>query len=190
MQRDLLKIGAAGAVVVTATGAVAWFLPTQTIQTRPAPPPVVPVAAPPPPPAVPAPVAAAPAAPAPVVNPDSDRYAREIESIKLQHKGLQEDFDFHRGLGDVAKMQETIAQMRALQVAKVGPNPTGPSSNGATHLSPRPQAAAANAILFSSLPFEFKHLFRRERFHLFKQPLNLFFCRLGWLIRITLEPQA
>ncbi|MCP9796099.1 hypothetical protein [Cyanobium sp. Lug-B] len=116
MQRDIATIGAVGGVAVVAVGAVAWFLPTQTIEKRSAPPPAAPIAAPASPPASPAPVAATPAPtpPASQINPDDERFTREIESLKRQHKVLQESFNTSRNMGDVGGMKDILAEMKAL----------------------------------------------------------------------------
>ncbi len=59
-------------------------------------------------------VAATPVAPAPSVDPDAELYAREIERINGQRQILQESFDDYRSRGSLARMEETLAEMKAL----------------------------------------------------------------------------
>jgi pyruvate/2-oxoglutarate dehydrogenase complex dihydrolipoamide acyltransferase (E2) component len=117
MQRDLLIIGAVGAVAAVAVGAAAWFLPPGSPPPRaakpaPAPPVAPPAAAPAPPPApTPPPVAAAPAPPA---NPAAELYAREIDGINDERKALWGNFEIYKANGMLDHQGEVLAKIKAL----------------------------------------------------------------------------
>ncbi len=49
-----------------------------------------------------------------MVDPDDELYAKEIERINDQREILQESFDDYRSRGSLGRMEETLAEMKAL----------------------------------------------------------------------------
>ncbi len=48
------------------------------------------------------------------MDPEAELYAREIERINSQRQILQESFDDYRSRSSLGRMEETLAEMKAL----------------------------------------------------------------------------